>query len=92
MLDWGLDQVCLQCIFRVVIYHITLGCTPLKTVPILFCVKAWSKNCHSRVLIMISISQKYAFQKDYIHTHQMGSHFLGADLDLLDFLRTEQVD
>ena len=34
-----------------------LGCTPLNAVPILFCVKAYSKNSHFRVFIMIKIGQ-----------------------------------
>ena len=37
------------------------GCTPLNTVPILFCVKAYSKNRHFRVFIMIKIGQTHVF-------------------------------
>ena len=44
---------------------------------------AWSKNCHFRVFIMISIGQTHAFLKDYVHMYQMGSHFVGCDR--LDF-------
>ena len=54
------------------------GCTPLNTVPILFCVKAYSKNRHFRVFIMIKIGQTHVFQKDYVHIHQIGSHFVGG--------------
>ena len=68
----------------------SIGCTPLNTVPILSCVKAWSKNRHFRVFIMISISQTHVFLKDYIHMHQMGSHFVGGDR--LDFSPSEQED
>ena len=39
---------------------------------------------------MISISQTHVFLKDYIHMHQMGSHFVGGDR--LDFSPTEQED
>ena len=39
---------------------------------------------------MINISQTHVFLKDYIHMHQMGSHFVGGDH--LDFALTEQED
>ena len=54
------------------------GCTPLNTVPILSCVKAFSKNRHFRVFIMIKIGQRHVFLKDYVHIHQIGSHFVGG--------------
>ena len=58
------------------------GCTPLNTVPILSCVKAYSKNHHFRVFIMIKIGQTHVFLKDYVHIHQTGSHFVdGYRLD-----------
>ena len=66
------------------------GCTPLNTVRILCCVKAWSTNRHFRVFIIISISQTHVFLKYFIHMHQMGSHFVGGDG--LDFSPTEQED
>ena len=65
-----------------------LGRTPLNTVPILSCVKAYSKNCHFRVFIMIKIGQTHVFLKDYVHIHQMGSHFVGGYQ--LDFSPAEQ--
>ena len=37
---------------------------------------------------MIRISQAHVFLKDYVHVHQMGSHFVG-DYQL-DFLPTGQ--
>ena len=56
-----------------------VGCTPLNTVPILFCVKVYSKNRHFRgVFILIKIGQTHVFLKDYVHTHQIGSHFVGG--------------
>ena len=55
-----------------------IGCTPLNTVPILSCVKAYSKNRHFRVFIMIKIGQTHVFLKDYGHIHQIGSHFVGG--------------
>ena len=61
------------------------GRTPLNIVPILSCVKAYSKNRHFRVFIMIKIGQTHVFLKDYIHIHQMGSHFVGGYR--LDFRR-----
>ena len=64
------------------------GCTPLNTVPILFCVKAYSKNHHFRVFIMIKIGQTHVFLKDYVHIHQIGSHFVGGYR--LDFSATGQ--
>ena len=64
------------------------GCTPLNTVPILFCVKAYSKNRHFRVFIMIKIGQTHVFLKDYVHIHQIGSHFMGGYR--LDFSATGQ--
>ena len=64
------------------------GCTPLNTVPILFCVKAYSKNRHFRVFIMIKIGQTHFFLKDYVHIHQIGSHFVGGYR--LDFSATGQ--
>ena len=66
----------------------TTGCTPLNTVPILSRVKAYSKNRHFRVFIMIKIGQTHVFQKDYVHIHQKGSHFVGGYL--LDFSATGQ--
>ena len=66
----------------------TSGCTPLNTVPILFCVKAFSKNRHFRVFIMIKIGQTHVFLKDYVHIHQIGSHFVGGYR--LDFSATGQ--
>ena len=51
--------------------HMLGGCTPLKKIPILSYVKAWSKNRYFRVFIMISISQTHVFLKDYIRMHQM---------------------
>ena len=68
--------------------HNLIGRTPLNTVPILSCVKAYSKNRHFRVFIMIKIGQTHIFLKDYVHIHQMGSHFVGGYW--LDFLPTEQ--
>ena len=42
---------------------------------------------------MICISQTHVFLKDYIHMHQMGSHFVAfVGGDRLDFLPTEQED
>ena len=64
------------------------GCTPLNAVPILSCVKAYSKNCHFRVFIMIKIGQTHIFLKDYVHIHQIGSHFAGGYQ--LDFSPTRQ--
>ena len=64
------------------------GCTPLNTVPILFFVKAYSKNRHFRVFIMIKIGQTHVFLKDYVHIHQIGSHFVGGYR--LDFSATGQ--
>ena len=64
------------------------GCTPLNTVPILFCVKAYSKNHHFRVFIMIKIGQTHVFLKDYVHIHQIGSHFVSGYR--LDFSATGQ--
>ena len=61
-----------------------IGCTPLNTVPILSCVKAYSKNHHFRVFIMIKIGQTHVFLKDCVHIHQIGSHFVGGYR--LDFL------
>ena len=58
--------------------QITAGCTPLNTVPILFCVKAYSENHHFRVFIMIKIGQTHVFLKDDVHIHQIGSHFVGG--------------
>ena len=58
------------------------GRKPLNTVHILSYVKAYSKNCHFRVFIMIKIGQTHVFLKDYAHIHQMGSHFVcGYRLD-----------
>ena len=37
---------------------------------------------------MIKIGQTHVFLKDYVHIHQMGSHFVGGYL--LNFLLTEQ--
>ena len=54
------------------------GCTPLNTVPTLFCVKAYSKNRHFRVFRMIKIGQTHIFPKDCVHIHQIGSHFVGG--------------
>ena len=70
------------------IWEICSGHTPLNTVPILSCVKAYSKNRHFRVFIMIKIGQTHVFLKDYVHIHQMGSHFVGGYR--LDFSPTEQ--
>ena len=64
------------------------GCTPLNTVPILSCVKAYSKNRHFRVFIMIKIGQTHVFLKDYVHIHQIGSHFVAGYR--LDFSLTGQ--
>ena len=64
------------------------GRTPLNTVPILSCVRACSKNHHFRVFIMIKISQTHVFLKDYVHIHQMGSHFVGGYW--LNFSQTDQ--
>ena len=55
-----------------------IGCTPLNTVPILSCVKAYSKNRHFRMFIMIKIGQPQVFLKDHVHIHQIGSHFVGG--------------
>ena len=61
------------CILRVVFYYIwleclfgtvTIGCMPPKPVPILSCVKAWAKNHHFTVFIMIRISQTHFFWKN----------------------------
>ena len=52
------------------------------------CVKAYSKNRHFRVFIMIKIGQTHVFQKDYVHIHQIGIHFVGGYR--LDFLPTGQ--
>ena len=65
-----------------------IGCTPLNTVPILSCVKAYSKNRQFRVFIMIKIGQTHVFLKDYVHIHQIGSHFVGGYR--LEFSPTEQ--
>ena len=65
--------------------YYTYGCTPPKAVPILFCVKAYTENRHFRVFIMIRISQTHVFLKEYVHIHQMGSHFVGGYR--LDFRR-----
>ena len=62
---------------NIYLLHIA-GCTPLNTVPFLSCVKAYSKNRHFRVFIMIKIGQTHAFLKDYVHIHQIGSHFVGG--------------
>ena len=70
------------------VFVLSVGCTPLNTVPILFCVKAYSKNRHFRVFIMIKIGQTHAFLKDYVHIHQIGSHFMGGYR--LDFSATGQ--
>ena len=67
---------------------IPVGCTPLNTVPILSCVKAYSKNRHFIVSIMIKIGQTHVFLKDYVHIHHMESHFVGGYW--LDFSPTEQ--
>ena len=64
------------------------GCTPLNTVPILSCVKAYSIYRHFRVFIMIKIGQAHVFLKDYVHIHQIGSHFVGGYR--LDFSPTGQ--
>ena len=37
---------------------------------------------------MIKIGQTHVFLKDYVHIHQIGSHFVGAYW--LDFSPTEQ--
>ena len=37
---------------------------------------------------MIKIGQTHVFLKDYVHIHQMGSHFVGGYQ--LDFSPTEQ--
>ena len=37
---------------------------------------------------MIKIGQTYVFLKDYVHIHQIGSHFVGGYR--LDFLATGQ--
>ena len=37
---------------------------------------------------MIKIGQTHVFLKDYVHIHQMGSHFVGGYR--LDFSPTEQ--
>ena len=71
-----------------VLFVINAGCTPLNTVPILSCVKAYSKNRHFRVFIMIKIGQTHVFLKDYVHIHQIGSHFVGDYR--LDFSLTGQ--
>ena len=55
---------------------------------ILFCVKSYSKNHHFRVFIMIKIGQTHVFLKDYVHIHQIGSHFVGGYR--LDFSATGQ--
>ena len=52
------------------------------------CVKAYSKNRHFRVFIMIKIGQTHVFLKDYVHIHQIGSHFVGGYR--LDFSPTGQ--
>ena len=70
------------------VQQIHIGRTPLNTVPILSRVKAYSKNHHFRVFIMIKISQTHVFLKDYDHIHQMGSHFVGGYR--LNFSPTEQ--
>ena len=68
---------------------VPLGRTPLNTIPILNCVKAYSKNRHFIVFIIIKIGQTHhVFLKDYVHIHQMGSHFVGGYR--LDFSPTEQ--
>ena len=64
------------------------GPTPLNKVLILSCVEAYSKNCHFTVFLMIKICQTHVFLKDYVHIHQMGSHFVGGYR--LDFSLTEQ--
>ena len=64
------------------------GRTPLNTVPILSCVKAYSKNRHFKVFIMIKIGQTHVFLKDYVHIHQMRSYFVGGYK--LDFSPAEQ--
>ena len=51
---------------------------PLNAVPILSCVKAYSKNHHFRVFVMIKIGQTHVFLKDYVHIHQIGSLFVGG--------------
>ena len=56
----------------------SIGCTPLNAVPILFCVKGYSKHRHFRVFIMIKIGQTHVFLKDYVYTHQIGSHFVSG--------------
>ena len=66
----------------------TEGRTPLNTVPIHSCVKAYSKNRHFRVFIMIKTGQTHVFLKDNVHMHQMGSHFVGGYW--LDFSPAEQ--
>ena len=79
-----------RAIFEVWIWYksMLVGRTPLNTVPILSCVKAFSKNRHFRVFIMSKIGQTHVFLEDYVHIHQMGSHFVGGYQ--LDFSPTEQ--
>ena len=65
-----------------------IGCIILNTVPILSCVKAYSKNRHFTVFVMIKIGQTHVFLKDYVHIHQIGIHFVGGYQ--LDFSPGEQ--
>ena len=67
-----------------------LGHTPLNTVPILSCVKAFSKNRHFRGFIMIETGQTHVFLKDYVHIRQMRSHFVSGYRLGIDFSQTEQ--
>ena len=55
-----------------------IGCTPLNTVPILFCDKAYSKNRHFRVFIMIKIGQTHVFLERLCSYQQIGSNFVGG--------------
>ena len=52
-----------------------------------YCFKTYMENCHFRVFLMISINQSLVFPKDYVHSHQMRSHFRGGYR--LDFSLTE---
>ena len=50
--------------------------------------KCTQKNRRFRVFLMFKIGQTHVFVKDYVHIHQMGSHFVGGYR--LDFSPTEQ--
>ena len=62
--------------------------TTKASIAILFCVKVYMENNNVRIFIMIRISQTFLSLKDYVHSHQIWSHFVGGHQ--LEFLPAGQ--